>query len=371
MSEHTPLTDLDELPIHQSAQPLRVLATSDPRAYERYWFTAHDPDQDLLLVIGFGHYPNLDTADAYAIVVHESRHTTVRAHRRLGDDRTVIGTGPIAAQVVEPFRQWRLTVADNAQDLTVDIRWYDRKRAVFHRMGIGEMATNAHGRLAPEMVGYESFGAVEGEVSIRGKRLSLNRAVASGSRDHHWGFRDGVGGIFLSPPRTRTHLGQWVEFGDWSIWDRRVLLPLGDARPGAQLLEQLDCRLGFDPETRHLRRGVITNRLADGSIKEVHYEPIGDLVAYMRCGMYFGVDSGTPEEGYCQGTYVGENVVGGESYDLRDAATRTRIGGFEDLLVRATCEGESTVGILETRNPLLYDMCASGVPGFAFLDEDA
>ena len=68
-------------------------------------------------MIGFGFYPNLGTADAYAILVHDDTHTTVRAHRVLEDDRTDIGTGPVRGEVIEPFREWRLTVADNAQEL--------------------------------------------------------------------------------------------------------------------------------------------------------------------------------------------------------------------------------------------------------------
>ena len=97
-SEHSPMSGFDEYPIHQIPEPLRILGTSDPRAYERYWFTAADLAQDVLLVIGFGFYPNLGTADAFAILVHEDTHTTVRAHRALEDDRTDIGTGRYAAR---------------------------------------------------------------------------------------------------------------------------------------------------------------------------------------------------------------------------------------------------------------------------------
>src|ERR1019366_3945708 len=118
-SEHSPLSGFDEYPIHQIPEPLRIVSTSDPRAYERYWFTAADAAQDLLLVVGFGFYPNLGTADAFAILVHADRHTTVRAHRALGDDRSIIGTGPLRGEIIEPFREWRLTVGDNAQDLTL------------------------------------------------------------------------------------------------------------------------------------------------------------------------------------------------------------------------------------------------------------
>jgi hypothetical protein len=368
MNEHSPLSALDEYPIHQFPQPVRIVATSDPRAYERYWFTAQDEAQQFLLVMGFGYYPNLGTADAYAIFVHDGRHTTVRAHRLLGDDRTVMRTGPLQAEIIEPFRQWRLRLDDNDEDLTVDVRWHDTKRAVFHRMAVNETNTNSHGRLSPEMVGYESFGRIEGTVRRGGRTFTLSPATTTGSRDHHWGVRDGVGGHIVGPPRTRTHVGQWVEFSDWSVWDRRILFNLGDERQGAQLLEPFDYRMKFDPETKHLLGGVIRNRMPDGSVREIRYEPIGDLVAYLRCAMYFGVGGGTPEENYFQGSYVGDDVTGGETYDLGDPKTRERIGGFEDRLVTATCDGERTVGILECRNPLLYDMCREGIPGYGFLD---
>ncbi len=67
-SEHSPMSGFDEYPIHQIPEPLRILGTSDPRAYERYWFTTADAAQDVLLVVGFGFYPNLGTADAFAIL---------------------------------------------------------------------------------------------------------------------------------------------------------------------------------------------------------------------------------------------------------------------------------------------------------------
>jgi len=366
VNEHSPLSHFDEYPIHQFPQPLRVVATSDARAYERYWFAAHDLGQQFMLVVGFGFYPNLGTADAYAIFVHGGVHTTVRAHRLLGDDRSRIETAPLRAEIVEAFREWHLTVGENPQDLLVDIRWQDTKRAVFHQMGGGGTATNRSGRLTPPMVGYETFGRAAGTVSRGGETFELTFGATTGSRDHHWGMREGVGGPghLLEPRPTTTHLGQWIDFGTWSIWGSRVLYNLGDARAGAGAVTPLEHRMSFEPETNHLLGGVITNRLADGTVKTVTYEPAGDLVAYLRCGMYYGVQGGTPEEDYYQGTYVGDNVVGGESYTITDPATRIRIGGFEDRMVVASCDGERTVGILECRNPLLYQMCRDGHPGF-------
>jgi hypothetical protein len=371
-SEHSPMSGFDEYPIHQIPEPLRILGTSDPRAYERYWFTTADREQDVLLVIGFGFYPNLGTADAFAIVVHEDTHTTVRAHRVLEDDRTDIGTGPIRGEVVEPFREWRLTVGDNAQELGVDLRWHDTKRAIFHRMGGAGMHTSHDGRPALPTAGYEGFGRIEGEVTIGGKTISLSTESTRGSRDHHWGIRNGVGGPgHLQPQARASHLGQWVEFSDWSIWGWRCLRNIGDTQhPGAEMVTPFSNRMRFDPETRHLVGGVIQSRFADGTVKEITYEQIGHRVAYLRCGMYMGPDqNGTPEENWFQGTYGGGDMVRGERFDLRDPATRQRIAGFDDHLVIATCDGEQTIGLLECSNPVLYEMCRDRVPGFALLED--
>jgi hypothetical protein len=62
-TEHSPLSRFDEYPIHQFQEPARVVETTDPRALERYWFSAGHPAGEFFLVTGFGIYPNLDTAD--------------------------------------------------------------------------------------------------------------------------------------------------------------------------------------------------------------------------------------------------------------------------------------------------------------------
>ena len=82
--------------------------TPDAQAYERVWFTCQDKVGDLLVVVGLAFYPNLGTAEAFAIVNVRGSHTTVRAHRKLGTDRMDMALGPFGFEVVEPFRHWRL-----------------------------------------------------------------------------------------------------------------------------------------------------------------------------------------------------------------------------------------------------------------------
>jgi hypothetical protein len=177
-----------------------------------------------------------------------------------------------------------------------------------------------------------------------------------------------VGGPAHRVPQERmSHCGQWVEFDNWSIWGWRTLYNLGDPRPGAPAVEPLEHRLDFDPITKHLRGGAIVNRMPDGTTKEVTYEQIGNQTAYLRCGMYAGPElNGTPGTNLFQGSFVGAEVMTGETYDLNDPGVRTSLEGFDDHLCLATCEGETTVGILECVNPVLYEMCRDGAPGFSF-----
>jgi hypothetical protein len=370
-TEHSPLTKLDEYPIHQFDEPLRVVQTTDARAFERYWFTAADPAGEFFLVTGFGIYPNLDTADAYAVFVHDGKQTTVRMHRLLGDDRADLRYGPLSAEVVEPFREWRLTLGETDQDFSFDLRWRDTKRAVFERIMGGHRGTTRLGRLIAGRAGYESFGRIEGTVDYKGKRFTLDPAQVRGSRDHHWGLRNGVGGPghMESMPRF-SHCGQWVEFGDWSIWGSRCLYNIGDDKhPGAMRVVKASHRLRFDPATNHFIGGIITNTLENGEVKEIHYEQIGPQVAYLRTGGYGIVpDQGSPDDRVFHGMYVGDDVVVGRTDDITDPKVTMHLAGFDDHLCVARCGDEEVVGIIECMNPVLYEMCRDGVPGFALLD---
>jgi hypothetical protein len=146
---------------------------------------------------------------------------------------------------------------------------------------------------------------------------------------------------------------------------------IGDtAHPGAEMVTPFSNKMRFDPQTNHLLGGVIQNRFADGTVREITYEQIGHRVAYLRCGMYMGPDqNGTPEENWFQGTYGGGDAIRGEAYDLSDPVIRQRIAGFDDHLVLATCGDEQTIGLLECSNPVLYEMCRDGAPGFALLED--
>lgn len=349
--EYGALTPLQEYPVHEWAEDgfPGFEARSDPRAYERYWFTTQDRTGELLVVTGFGLYPNLKTVEAYGIVNLRGRHTTVRGHRSLTRNRFDMTVGPLSFEVVQPFRQWHLSLADNEYGISYEIDWLDSKRQVLRPPGLG---------------GYESFGRQRGVVIVEGERFALTESAFLGSRDHHWGVRDGVGGpghaIAGGRRPTTAPGGQWVEFDDWSIWLNRVFYNVGDARPGAGQVVNQDIRIRFDDDRKTLREIRTTNLLDTGEVKELHWQVLGNQVAALRCGMYGGPDGGTPTGNLFHGMYVGEKVVSGETFDLGDPVQRVQVLGNDDYHCRVTCDGETTYGVFEA-NSSTYALAAGGV----------
>ena len=292
--EHAPLSGLDEFLIHNAPYPVRVMWTPDAQAYERVWFTSQDRVGEVLVVIGLAFYPNLGTAEAFAIVNVRGRHTTVRAHRTLRTDRMDMTLGPFRFELVEPFRAWRLRLDPDATDHGVgyDITWLDTKRPVFRQLGAGMIVG---GRAVSPVAGYDGFGRQEGWVTSAGERFTLSPVTHLGTRDHHWGTRDGVGGPGRYMGMQHPHSGEWVEFGDFGIWGDHVLYNIGDARKRSGTLAKRIHRMRFEPDTHLLHSGEVDLVFADGAVKTMTFERLGNQIAFLRCGMYGGPNGGTPD----------------------------------------------------------------------------
>ncbi|HMD44786.1 MAG TPA: hypothetical protein VKG43_01405 [Acidimicrobiales bacterium] len=362
--EHSPMSGIDEYLVHNYPHPVRVMWTPDAQAYERIWFTSGDRVGDLLVVCGMGIYPNLGTAEAFAIVNVRGRHTTVRAHRKLGDDRMDMTVGPISFDVVEPFREWRLALAGNEHETSFDIRWLDTKRPVFRLLGAGAILK---GRPFPGVAGYDGFGVQEGWVEAHGERFELGRATHLGTRDHHWGTRDGVGGPGMYRGTQHPHSGEWIEFAEVGIWGDHLLYPLGDDRRGAGQLHRRVHRMRFEPDTHLLVAGEVDLHFESGDVKTMRFERLGHQIAFLRCGMYGGPNGGTPDGDIWHGMEVGDGVVTGETYDATDPEVRRRICGLDQHHCRFELEGEVSYGIAEPYDTLCYEIAKAGVMDFSLL----
>jgi hypothetical protein len=365
--EQFPLAPADDYMIHQTPDPIRVVWSTDPRIYERSWIICHDHRGELLMVTGLSFYPNLDTAEAYAIVNFRGQHTSVRAFRRLGANRMDMGIGPIKPEIVQGMRVWRLVLEENEWNISYDLHWYDTRRQIYHATQGSLAEGSPRGRRADITAGFEGFGVAQGWVKVNREKIELTRETSGGTRDRHWGVGRGVGGPNLQPGR-RMHAGwiggNWVSFKDFAIWGNTILYKYGDPRPGLGRIARIERRLRFEPDTHIFIEGEIDYTLETGDTKRVYYRRLGYQTAYMRCGMY----GGTPDKNIYQGQYVGDNVVEGDRYDVTNAEVRRTLIGLDEHHCEVTCDGEVTTGILQPLEPDAYNACARGRPGWKFLE---
>ncbi len=367
MSDQFPLAPVDDFMIHQTPDPVRVVWSTDPRFYERHWNVFHDDVGEVMIATGGSFYPNMDTAESYAIVTHRGVQTSVRAFRSLGTDRMNMHVGPIKPTIVEGLRRWRHVLEENEWGISYDLEWSDTKRQIYHAAYAPLDHVQPKGGQRHVTAGFESFGEVEGWVKIGDVTVELSRARCKGTRDRHWGIGRGVGGPALQPggrPGKAGWIGgNWISFRDFAIWGNQVLYNFDDPRPGMGKVVRTERRLRFEVDTKIFLEGEIDYTLADGQIKRVRFERIGFQTAYMCCGMY----GGTPDKGLHHGMSDGTFRVEGDRYDVSDPLVRTRLRGLDEHHCRISCDGEETTGILQPLEPDAYEACARGDKGWSFL----
>lgn len=364
-SEQFPLSPLDDFMIHQTPDPVRVMWTGDPRAYERYWVICHDPAGEVIIATGGSFYPNLDRAEAYAIVNNRGKHTSVRSFRRLGVDRADLRVGPIAPVIVRGLREWRFVLEPNEWGISYDLAFVDTTRQVFREPLSDSARGTPPGRRNDVTTGFEGFGTVSGWFESDGVRVDMPPGSA-GTRDRHWGTGRGVGGPAMSLGG-RLHVGvngnAFVAYPDWTLWGDRVYYPFGHSRRGVTRVAKPTRRLRFETDTDIFVEGIVDYAFDTGEKKQLHYERIDQQTAYLRCAMY----GGTPESGIHQGGYDGPDLTEGETYDLTRPETRIGIRGLDEHLCRVTADGMTTIGVYQTIDPVAYEQCVSGRPGWEFL----
>ena len=365
-AEQFPLSAIDDHLIHQTPEPIRVVASTDPRFFDRYWSVLHDDTGELMMALGGSFYPNLDRAEAYAIVTYKGVQRSVRAYRALGADRMDLRVGPLKHEILRGMREWRLFLEDNEWGISFDLNWTDTKRQIYHA-SYGSLNTGAPaGKQRDVNAGFEGFGVASGWVMVDGKRIEVTKDCFHGTRDRHWGVGRGVGGPNLQFGRKLKPGwigGNWISFPSFSIWGTTVLYDFGDKRSGLGKVVNAERRLRFENDTHIFKEGEIDYTLGDGSIKHVKFNRLGNQTAYMKCGMY----GGTPDKGIYQGAYFGQDMAEGDLFNLNHAEVRSRLSGLNEHHCRIECDGEVTTGILQPVEPDAYEACKKGLPGWCFL----
>jgi len=345
------LSPLDDFPVHQIAEPIRRVGTSDRNFYDRYYFNLHSIDADACLIAGFGTYPNLGVVDGFAVLVHGGRHTVVRASRELGLDRLDTSVGPLRVEVIEGLRRLRLVLDPNEWGLTFDLEF------------VGSIAAQEEPRhflRENERVLYDTFrlaqtGTWRGTIEVDGKRLDVEPARWWGCRDRSWGVR-AIGEPEPAGIRANRPPSMLWTYAQFQFEDHSFIFMCHERLDGPRVLEEgirvwndperpVD-RLGspkhdleFEPGTRTVTGGTLTFGTGADSIV-VSFAPL--------LPVYLGIGTGySSEPDWRNGMYQGPLKVEGMSVDLSDPATHARKKGLVDTVARFEYDGKVGYGLWE------------------------
>jgi hypothetical protein len=344
------LSSMDDYPLHQIADVIGHVGTSDRNFYDRYYFNLHATNGELCAIFGLGQYPNLGVQDAFALVRRGNEHRVVRASRALGD-RMDTSVGPLRVEVLEGLRRVRFAVEPNEHGIEADLVFegsmpaFEEPRQYIRRRG----------RVLFDTMRFAQTGRWRGRLRVAGEELAIDTARHWGTRDRSWGIRP-VGEP--EPPGIRAGElpldGMWnyapMQFEDFS------LLYMCHERPSGERPLQEGVRIWPDPErlpewlgapqhahvfrrgTRQIERSTLTFPEAPGGGLSVTVTPL--LPVYVGIGTGYGFDAD-----WRHGMYHGPLVVQGALLDVEK--DRERLWGLCDAVARFELGDRVGYGLFE------------------------
>jgi hypothetical protein len=346
------LTPLDDYPIHQVAEVMRHVGTSDRNFYDRYYFNCHRCGPDLFLAAGLGQYPNLGVVDAFAVVATGGRHHVVRASRELGADRMDTSVGPFRVEVLEGLRRLRVVLEPNEWDLDFDLTWEGGIPATREPRQL----LRASERVVFDSVRMAQTGRWSGRLRAAGRTHEVTPDRWWGFRDRSWGVRP-VGDP--EPPginATSAPSFYWI-YAPMQFEDCSILAIIQEDRHGGRLVEEAlrvwpessgrpaehlgrpEARLEYVPGTRTVRAATLSFAPPGGQPFDVHVEPV--LPLHLSPAGYGG------DPTWRHGGYKGPLTVEGLTLDPSREEDRRRLIGLVDNLARFECEGSVGWGLFE------------------------
>ncbi|MFT3853337.1 MAG: hypothetical protein QM733_11450 [Ilumatobacteraceae bacterium] len=269
------LTRLDDYFGHQSATHIERVTSPEPGWQERNYFNMHAPDGgDWFLVCGMGMSPNLHELNAYTICSYKGRaQIDFRSNVPLVD-RSRLEAGAFSYEIVEPFKTWKINLAENDSGLEVDVVYTARHQP----WEFAHIYAESEGRAIHDFQHIHQSGSYIGHVTVDGETIDVTGFV--GQRDRTWGLRE----------RLEFWIWMCVQFDDRSL----SLYHFEDSHGNVQYTDGGLCfadRVGprissvkhdisFEPGTKRLSAATLNLVDAAGEHCEVEVRPLGPTVSY-------------------------------------------------------------------------------------------
>jgi hypothetical protein len=345
------LSSWDDYPVHQVADTIRHVGTSDRNFYDRYYFNLHGSSDELFMVMGLGQYPNLAVQDAFACVSRGGRHRVVRASRELGD-RMDTSVGPFRVEVVKPLESVRFVLEPNEHGIACDLTW----QGAIPAFEEPRQYIRKHGLVLFDTMRFAQTGCWSGTLEVGGDTIAVTPDRWWGTRDRSWGVRP-VGET--EHPGVRGAEGQMTGMWNYSPMqfdDHSILYILNETNEGERLIEEA-VRIWSDParEPEWLGRpeyehGLVHGtRIVEKSRIAFPDAPGGGFVveatplthAFIAVGTGYGMD-----QDWRHGMYQGPLVVQGLDLD-HDEVGQIGQYGVVDHVARFEYEGLTGFGLHE------------------------
>lgn len=179
------LHSIDEFPFHQHPAPFNMVATSDARYNDGYWFAFYGPEWYFVSVLRL--HPNVNAIDGAASVAHDGHQHAVRFSRALRPDYETLTVGPLKLEILEPMQRLRLALGENPAGIRFDVV-FEAQSPPFIEDRYQHVK---YGAVVNDTIRYTQVCRVTGSAALGDNELEVDRWHAI--RDHSWGVRSSMG----------------------------------------------------------------------------------------------------------------------------------------------------------------------------------
>jgi hypothetical protein len=178
-----PLTPYDEYPVHQAPYPVSYVPSTDYAWDEGYYYAVYSANPQVILLTGMRINPNADVVGVHVGVNVRGVQRALRMSRTWRK-QFYTAVGPLRYDVIEPYRDIRLSLDTNEAGLAFDLHW----------LGSGPPHLSDHhlatvrGRRTTDQTRYNQTGTARGWIEVAGERFEVAPDDWGACRDHSWGI---------------------------------------------------------------------------------------------------------------------------------------------------------------------------------------